>query len=184
MKLGTKAERWIAKHLHDVAARPARVLREERIELLEPYYLGLAAAFRAEHGRDPFADSPWNSFGEFGLRQGFGTAGVFAGLAGEGGDGPARFKRFLALFARYRSWAQARSCVAALEDARSAVQVRRFFRRKGARVPRSRLAARQYVVAAGRRFDAVIFRSPGWLEDESDGRDNRVAIAILDGAGE
>lgn len=183
MKLGTNAERLIAKHLHEVVARPAQVLREERVSLLEPYFLGIAAGFRAEHGRDPFADSPWNSWAMFGLRSGFGAAGVFRGLETRDGAGLAAFRKFLALFNRYRSWAQARSCVAALEDAKTVGQVRRFFKQKAARIPRRRLAARQYVVGSARRFDAVIFRSPAWLEDEADGMDNRVAIAILDGAG-
>jgi hypothetical protein len=183
MKLGTKSERYLAKHFHDVVARPAHYLREPRIRLLEPYFKGIYEAFRAEHGRDPFADSPWNSWAAFGVRRGFGASGVFLGLEAAHGDGAAAFRRFLAHFNRYRKWAQQRSCVAALEDAKSVAQVLRFFRSKAARVPRRRLAARQYVLGSGRRFDAVVFRASSWLEDEADGMDNRVAIAILDGTG-
>ena len=182
MKLGTKAERLLAKHVHDVAARPEHYLREARIRLLEPYFLGAAAAFRAEHGRDPFADSPWNSWTTFALRRGFGAAGVFLGLETLHGDGPAAFRKFLAYFNKYRRWSQRRSCTALIEDVRTPRSVRRFFAAKAARIPRERLAVRQYVIGAERRFDAVIFRSSAWLEDEADGMDNRVAIAILDGA--
>lgn len=190
VKLGTNAERLIAKHVHDVAAHPEAYLRGPRIRLLEAYLAGIAVAFRAGHGRDPFCDSPWNSWAAFGLKEGYGHAGILAGLE-RAGDGPEAFRTFLALFNRWRAWARGRSCVAALEDARSAAQVRAFFRRKGARVPRGRLGARQFVVSTparggspgrARRFDAAIFRSPAWLEDEADGMDNRVAIAILDGA--
>ncbi len=183
MKLLTKAERFIAKHIHDVVARPAHYLREERIRLLEPYFLGIVAAFKAEHGRDPFADSPWNSWATYAARRGFGAAGVFLGLETLHGDGPGAFRKFLAYFNRYRTWAQRRSCVAALEDAKSAAKVRRFFRARAAREPRRRLAARQYVIGPGRRFDAAVFRTSSWIEDEADGMDNRVAIAILDGIG-
>jgi hypothetical protein len=183
VKLGTKAERYLAKHIHDLVARPARFLREPRIRLLEPYFLGMVAAFRAEHDRDPFSDSPWNSWASFELRSGFGKTGVFAALEAETGpDGAAAFRRFLAYFNRFRTWAQARSCTALLEDAKAVSVVRRFLRAKGARVPRTRLAARQYVTPAGRRFDAIVFRTGAWLEDDADGRENRVAIAILDGA--
>jgi hypothetical protein len=185
VKLGTKAERYLAKHLHDLAARPAHFLREPRLRLLEPYFLGMIAAFRAEHERDPFSDSPWNSWAAFEMRSGYARAGAFAALeAAAGADGAPAFRKFLAYFNRFRKWAQARSCTALLEDARTASAVRRFFRSKAARVPRARLAARQYVTGAGRRFDAVIFRSDAWFDDEADGRENRVAIAILDGAAE
>ena len=183
MKLGTKAERFLAKHVHDLVARPEHFLREARIRLLEPYFLGIVAAFRAEHDRAPFADSPWNSWAGYAQRSGFGRAGVFAALE-EHGDGPAAFRKFLAYFNRYRGWAQGRSCTALLEDARSVTAVRRFFRARAARAPRGRLAARQFVTDAGRRYDAVVFRTSAWLEDEADGMDNRVAIAILDGAAE
>src|SRR5688572_5499853 len=179
MKLGTNAEKFLAKHLHDVVARPEHYLREARIRLLEPYFLGMTAAFRAEHGRDPFADSPWNSWPLFTLRRGFGPAGAFLGLETLHGDGAAAFRKFLALFNRYRAWAQARSCVALLENAKDAAAVRRFFKRRAARAPRTRLAARQFVIGTSRRFDAVVFRTSTWLEDEADGMDNRVAIAIV-----
>jgi hypothetical protein len=197
MKLGTRAERLLAKHIHEVAARPERYLREPRLTHLEPYMRGIAAAFRLEHGRDPFSDSPWNTWQAFELRRGFGRAGAFVGLSGEEGAGvslgrassgrvpdaghAAAFRRFAALFNRFRAWAAGRACTALLEDARTAGAVRRFLREEGAKATRARFAARQYVAGSARRFDAVVFRAEGWLEDEADGRDNRMAIAILDG---
>jgi hypothetical protein len=184
MKLGTKAERFLAKHVHEIVARPGMYVGEERLSRLELYFHGMFAAFRAEHGRDPFADSPWNSWLTYMIRSRVGQAGPFSALESKYGQGALAFRKFLAYFNAYRKWAQGRSCTALLENAKSASAVRRFFRSKGAHVPRSRLAAKQWVTEGGRRFDAVIFRVAGWLEDDEDGRDNRIAIAIVDGMSE
>jgi len=188
MKLGTRAEKLLAKHLHEVAARPERFLRDPRLASLEAYVRGIGAAFEAEHGRRPFSDSPWNAWEAFEVRRGFGARGAFLGLSEEGPEGAspearaAAFRRFIAFFNRFRTWAQGRACTALLEDARTVASVRRFFKDEAGKASRARLAARQYVQGTARRFDAVVFRAEGWLEDEADGRDNRMAIAILDGA--